>query len=152
MAKNPDAIVKIDVSFHGLGIPVVQDWVKKEMLRHLAMMSRAIMHRRIRTGKNVGGSPFEAYKPGYAKWKAKKGRKVGAGKDWLVFSGQMLAAHQITELTSEYFILGFTYATEALKAWVNQVKYKRYFIGLTEAEKTEAINNTIAHARAEGWI
>ncbi len=151
MAKNPDAIVKIDISFHGLDIPVVQDWVKKEMLRHLAMMCRAIMHRRIRTGKNVDGSPFKAYTKEYAKWKIKKGRKAG-GKDWLTFSGQMLAAHIITWADSERFTLGFTYATEALKAWVNQVKYKRYFIGLTEAEEAEALANTVAHARAEGWI
>lgn len=98
---------------------------------------------RIRSGRDVNNSPMHAYTPEYAKWKAKRGRRVGAPD--MTFSGLMLNSIQSRVESSNNGIwtgeIYFSNPDAAARA-VGNIENGRDFYGLTEKQK-DALTNQL---------
>lgn len=93
-----------------------------------------ILNRTARGTGYKGG--FAPYSPAYAKFRAKKGRKI-APVD-LNFTGSMLSSMSSRRLSQGVQEIYFTRATEAKKAFFNDMK--RPFFGFNQKEKVSLRN------------
>ena len=108
-------------------------------------------------GRHGNQGQVNPYSDAYYKWKASKGRAPETEGDWLTLSGQLLGSLTPLFVGSEMWIVGFAGnrvegVSNALIAWVNQEKYQRFFVGLTEDEKTGIVTKTIVEATAQGLL
>ncbi len=88
---------------------------------------------RTRSGKDVDGNTFEPYSPQYAKFKAKRGRRVDPPD--LTFTGRMLAAITTSVKRAAGQLIGiieFSSALEGAKARKNMER--RRFFGLSDEQ------------------
>ena len=75
-----------------------------EQVRDLALLSRDLVTVRIAHGINLYGQPARVLATGY---KRRKGRKGAAGiRDWR-FTGRLMAALDVTQVTENHATIGF---------------------------------------------
>jgi hypothetical protein len=100
---------------------------------------------RTQSGRSITGSGFRAYSKGYAK---RKGEKTGSTKPNLVgigdkkhTGGLMLQSIRSSVKVSGNIITGIIsfLPSQAIKAFVNQVLYKRPFFGLSKEQKQRIV-------------
>ena len=100
---------------------------------------------RTQSGKSIEGGTFTRYSDGYAAYKAKKGRR--ASPPDLTFTGNMLKSIRTKITISASVITGFIYLlpSQAIKAFANQITYRRPFFGLSNEQKQRIVKglNTI---------
>ena len=160
MAKGP---VKITVKTINLRLPITSSSgelspaTMKEIMKIMALLSMNKIWDRVKRGEDLSGARFKPYTDAYYYWKKSKGRAPETEGDWLTLSGQMMGSLSLLFYGARQFTVGFAGnrvggLSNSLLAWINQEKYQRFFVGLTEKEQTDVIAMTITEATTRGLL